>query len=199
MNTFAIGLAHVFLNNQLGDVAMENHEEVISRLKFIGHIQKDEKINVRHVNRQPNTLTTKIYRSVIYPDNRTNSLKFIKDVITRSFEIIEHYLHRGNILVCKSIVSDLIKARQGMLNLKYTYNDDTKFCCDMDVLIENIASRLTDLQSQTPTIFDEEVVEEKREEKKDERLREPREPREPREERVRDVINQSVNQNKHHK
>ena len=69
----------------------------------------------------------------------------------------------------------------------------------MDVLIENIASRLTDLQSQTPTIFDEEVVEEKREEKKDERLREPREPREPREERVRDVINQSVNQNKHHK
>jgi hypothetical protein len=157
MNTFTtvFGLAHVLLNNQLGDIAMENHEEVISRLKFIGHIQKDEKINVRHVNRQPNTFSTKIYRSVIYPDNRTNSLKFIKDVITRSFEIIEHHIHRGNTLICKSIVSDLVKARQGMLNLKYTYNDDTKFCCDMDVLIENIGSKLTDLQGEHPLIFEE--------------------------------------------
>jgi hypothetical protein len=165
MNTFAaIGLAHlkgVLLNNQLGDIAMENHEEVISRLKFIGHIQKDEKINVRHVNRQPNTFSTKIYRSVIYPDNRMNSLKFIKDVITRSFEIIEHHLHRGNTLICKSIIADLIKARQGMMNLKYTYNDDTKFCCDMDVLIENIGSKLTDLQRESPGIFEDKDAEEK--------------------------------------
>lgn len=165
MNTFAaIGLAHlkgVLLNNHLGDIAMENHEEVISRLKFIGHIQKDEKINVRHVNRQPNTFSTKIYRSVIYPDNRMNSLKFIKDVITRSLEIIEHHLHRQNILMCKSIIADLIKARQGMLNLKYTYNDDTKFCCDMDVLIENIGSKLTDLQQQAPVLFQEEQEERK--------------------------------------
>jgi hypothetical protein len=156
MNTLAaVGLKHIFSDNQIGAICMESHEEVISRLKFIGHIQKDEKINVKHVNRQPNTIYTKLSRSLLYPDNRTNALKFIKDVITRSFEIIEHYNHHGNMLVSKGIVADLLKARQGILNLKYTYNDDTKFCCDMDVTIETIASRITELQASHPDLFEE--------------------------------------------
>lgn len=166
MNTLAsVGLKHlkdIVISNHIGSGCMESHEEVISRLKFIGHIQKDEKINVRHVNRQPNTLMTKISRSVIYPDNRTNALKFIKDVITRSFEIIEHYNNNGNILVSRGIVADLVKARQGILNLKYTYNDDTKFCCDMDVIIENIVSKITSLRDNYPDLF----VDEEKDEKK---------------------------------
>lgn len=158
MNTLAaVGLKHIkdiFIDNNIGTLCMESHEEIISRLKFIGHIQKDEKINVRHVNRQPNTLFTKISRSVIYPDNRTNALKFVKDVITRSFEIIEQCNHQGNNIVSRGIVTDLLKAKQGILNLKYTYNDDTKFCCDMDVVIEVIASKITALQESHPELFD---------------------------------------------
>lgn len=159
MNTLAaVGLKHlkdIFVDNQIGSICMENHEEIISRLKFIGHIQKDEKINVRHVNRQPNTIYTKLSRSILYPDNRNNALKFVKDVVARSFEIIEQYNHQGNFLVSKGIVADLLKARQGILNLKYTYNDDTKFCCDMDVVIEIIASKITELQVSRPDLFDE--------------------------------------------
>jgi hypothetical protein len=159
MNTLAaVGLKHlkdILVDNQIGTICMENHEEVISRLKFVGHIQKDEKINVRHVNRQPNTIYTKLSRSLFYPDNRSNALKFVKDVISRSFEIIEHYNHQGNSLVSKGIVADLLKARQGILNLKYTYSDDTKFCCDMDVVIESIASKITELQASHPDLFEE--------------------------------------------
>ena len=167
MNTLAaVGIKHlkdIVVSNHIGSICMESHEEVISRLKFIGHIQKDEKINVRHVNRQPNTLMTKISRSVIYPDNRTNALKFIKDVITRSFEIIESYNNHGNVLVSRGIVADLVKARQGILNLKYTYNDDTKFCCDMDVIVENIASKIKSLKDTCPDLFlDDEEKEEKK-------------------------------------
>jgi hypothetical protein len=156
MNALAtLGLAHLKGVFVPSDITMENNEEIISRLKFIGHIQKDEKINVRLVHRQPNNFATKIYRTVLYPDNRFNALKFIRDVISRSFDIIEHYLHRSNILVCKSIISDLVKARQGIINLKYTYSDDTKFCCDMDVLIENINSQLSQLEKEHPEIFQE--------------------------------------------
>jgi hypothetical protein len=135
-------------------IAMENNEEVIARLKFIGHIEKDEKINVKHVNRQPNTLYTKFSRSILYPDNRANSLKFVRDVILRSFEIIEHLLHHKDTLVSQGIVTDLIKAKQGMLNLKYTYTDDTKFCCDIDVLIEQVASKLTSLKEHHLDLFE---------------------------------------------
>jgi hypothetical protein len=133
---------------------MENNEEVISRLKFIGHIEKEEKINIRQCSRQPNNIFTKLSRTLIYPDNRTNSLKFIKDVILRSFEIIEILIHNRHTITCKSIITDLVKAKQGMLNLKYTYNDDTKFCCDMDVLIEQVTSKITDLKEHNPTLFE---------------------------------------------
>lgn len=163
MNTLAaVGLKHIkdiIIDNQIGSICMENHEEVISRLKFIGHIQKDEKINVRHVNRQPNNLLTKLSRSIIYPDNRSNALKFVKDVIARSFEIIEQYNHQGNTVVSQGIVADLLKARQGIMNLKYTYNDDTKFCCDMDVVIEIIASKISSLRESHPELFLEEKKE----------------------------------------
>lgn len=132
---------------------MENNDEIISRLKFIGHIQKDEKINVRHVHRQPNTLYTKISRTILYPDSRTNSLKFIRDVVSRSFEILEHFIHEKNTEMCKSIVSDLLRAKQGILNLKYTYAEDTKFCCDMDITAELLAVKINSLKEDHPYIF----------------------------------------------
>ena len=157
MNIFLFGINHfknIQVYNQTDPIAMENNEEVISRLKFIGHIEKEEKINIRQCSRQPNNIFTKLSRTLIYPDNRTNSLKFIKDVILRSFEIIENLIHNHYILTCKSMITDLVKAKQGMLNLKYTYNDDTKFCCDMDVLIEQVTSKITHLKEHNPTLFE---------------------------------------------
>lgn len=157
MNTITalgVGLKHVFVDNQIGLDYMENREETISRLKFIGMIKKEEKINVRHVNIQPNTVYTKISRAILYPDNRNNTLKFIKDVILRAFEIIEHYNFQGNILLSRGIVADLLKTKQGILNLKYTYADDTKFCCDMDVMIETISSKINELKVSHANLFE---------------------------------------------
>lgn len=155
MNSLAIvGLKHLISDNQ-STICMENREEVISRLKFIGFIQKDEKINVRHVNRQPNTIYTKISRSVLYPDNRNNALKFVRDVIQRSFEIIDSHCLQNNSLLARGIVADLIKAKQGISNLKYTYTDDTKFCCDIDVLIEQINTKISVAKESYPDILEE--------------------------------------------
>jgi hypothetical protein len=154
--TFSVKyIKDILIDNQLGHIAMENKEEVISRLKFISHIQKDEKINVRHVNRQPNNFLTKIYRTMIYPDNRSNALKFIRDVIIRTFEIIETLVVKNDIVSCKVIFSDLLKAKTGMYNLKYTYSDDTKFCCDMDVLIEFVCSKILLFKENHPEMFEE--------------------------------------------
>jgi len=150
-----IGLKHIkdiWQDTHIRESIMENGEEIIARLKFIGYIEKEEKINVRHVNRQPNNMLTKLMRTLIYPDNRANALKFVKDVVTRSFEIVE--LRHSDVFMCRGIVSDLIKAKQGILNLKYTYNEDTKFCCDMDVVIESIVTQLAGLQIKYPALFE---------------------------------------------
>jgi len=150
-----IGLRHlkdIWQDNHIGESIMENSEEIMARLKFIGHIQREEKINTKYVSRHPNNMATRFWRTVLYSDNRTNALKFVKDVIARSLEIIE--LQHNDLVMCRSIVSDLIKAKQGITNLKYTYNEDTKFCCDMDVVIENIASQLTNIKEKYPDLFE---------------------------------------------
>jgi hypothetical protein len=152
-----LGLSHLkdtLLHNQI--ITMEDTSEVLSRLKFIGCIAKDEKIDVRHVKRQPDTMYTKFNRCFLYPDNRINTLKFLRDVLNRSFEIVEMFLRKDQITSCKTIINDLVKAKQGMLNLKYTYSEDTKFCCDMDVLIESVNTRICFLKETYPNLFEEE-------------------------------------------
>jgi hypothetical protein len=162
MNTVtAIGLNHVkniVLNNNspIENTAMENTEEVISRLKFLGLIQKDEKIDVRHISKHPDTYWTKIYRMFLYPDNRSNTLKFIRDVISRSFDIIECSVHQKNTLVAKGVIGDLGRVKNGLVNLKYTYSTDTKFCCDMDVVQGAIVAKLSDLKKNYPNLFEDE-------------------------------------------
>jgi hypothetical protein len=161
-------LKDILLDNKMEDLSMESNEEISSRLKFIGHIQKDEKINVRYVNRQHNNWITTVSRTILYPDNRANSLKFVKDVISRSFEIIEQYIRKQNINAIHSLINDLIKSQQGLLNLKYTYSEDTKFCCDMDVMIEHVRLKLVDLKEKHPEFFD--TIEREERDEKEENL-----------------------------
>lgn len=121
---------------------MESNEEIISRLKFIGLIQKDEKINVRHVNRQPNNWYTTVSRTILWPDNRHKCLKFIQDVINRSFQIVDQTIKEKDLKRAQMVLDDLKKSVNGMTNLKHTYIDDTKFCCDIDVLVQGIESKI---------------------------------------------------------
>jgi hypothetical protein len=147
---------YLFSNSAVGDsVSIENNEEIISRLKFIGHIQKDEKINVRFVNRQPNNWITAVKRSFFWHDSRDNALKFIKLVISRSFEIIDLSIRKMDVYIARNIIADLCKAKTGLLNLRYTYIDDTKFCCDIDVLIEKISANLRDIEKNYPELLNE--------------------------------------------
>lgn len=156
-------LKDILSDNQIS-INMENNEEIISKLKFIGHIQKNERFNSKYfIVQQSDSWLTRISRTLFYPDNRNNALMCIRHVIYRSFEIIDQMLHKKNYFECKQIISDMLKARQGMLNLKYTYRDDTKFCCDMDVLIQKIVFSLKKLEDENEKLFEEinkELIEE---------------------------------------
>jgi hypothetical protein len=148
-------LKDILSDNQIS-VSMENNEEIISKLKFIGHIQKNQRFNSKYFTvQQSDSWITTISRTLFYPDNRLNALMCIRHVITRSFEIIDGMLHKKNLLESKQMISDMLKARQGMLNIKYTYKDDTKFCCDMDVLIQKIIVNLKHLEDNNPELFEE--------------------------------------------
>jgi hypothetical protein len=124
---------------------MDNDQEVISRLKFIGTFKKGEKINTRHLFVQPNGINTALSRTFMHPDNRGNALTFCKDVITSTFELMESYQkseHTPEKTLYKTLRKDFDQAIIGMNNLKSTYILDNKFCCDMDTLLDNTIARL---------------------------------------------------------
>lgn len=137
------------------DLSMESTAEILSRLKFLGQIQKNEKIFTKGLTKQPDGWLTRFSRSFVAPDNRVNTLKFVRDVISRSFDILLSSITHSDEkkIDCRSVVKDLIKAQHGLSNLKETYIEDLKFCCDMDVFIEQIVFRLTEIKAKHPDLF----------------------------------------------
>lgn len=158
MNTLAaIGINHLSTLNtpQMETLHTEGQDEVISRLKFIGRVGQDEKIDVRNIAIQPNkSIVTRLYR-LVYQDNRGNCLRFLKAVIERAFEILELHLNKQDETFCRNLVQDLVQAKQGIKNLKQTYEEakDEKFCCDMVVLLEKIDAKLLSINKNYPELF----------------------------------------------
>ena len=121
--------------------------EVISKLKFIGKLQKGEKINVKYLYVQPSNWITRLSRTFYSTDNRMNAFNFIEGTINRSFEIItvsrQNRTSTSEKLI-DTISIDLREAITGITNFKDTYKDDVMICCKLATLIENIMYRIGD-------------------------------------------------------
>ncbi len=129
---------------------MDNNQEITSRLKFIGKIKKSEKINTRYMFVQQTGLTTSLTRTFFHQDNRSNTLNFIQETISRAFELLITYERSENDsdkILSSHLLRDLSNCCSGLTNLKATYIDDTKFCCDMDTLLEVVTARLEEMSS----------------------------------------------------
>ncbi len=124
---------------------MDSKQEIISRLKFIGKLKKGEKINTRHIYVQPSGIGTTLSRTFLYPDNRGNALNFVNETISRAFEILLTYSRTekdSEKILLNNLVNDLNQTTMGLNNLKFTYIDDSKFCCDIEALLESVQASL---------------------------------------------------------
>ena len=121
----------------------EKQEDDISRvsstLKFIGQIGKNEKIDVKNMYLQPNTFITSIIRTLYQLDNRQNTLELIQKTIEQSLQIIKN--ENTETQIKTNFLVDLEKSKEGIRNLKYTYNNDTMFCCNLESIIQMIDSK----------------------------------------------------------
>ena len=136
---------------------MEPSREILSRLKFIGYLKRNEKVNTKHVFVQPDGILTSLSRTLYNTDSRSSTLSFLQATITRSFEIMDLYSRattESDRLLYLNIIYDLTRAQGGLENLKYTYQDDVKFCCDVDTLNELIVARLSNI---SPTMIEEAI------------------------------------------
>jgi len=125
-------------------------DDIIPRIKFISKIQKGEKINVKHMQLVQDNIITKITRSFINNDTRSNTFTFIHTTIKKGFEILMMHIvndHPFDRALCQNLVNDLRQCKTGMLNIKDTYIEDLMFCCKMDALIEETDARIQDIES----------------------------------------------------
>jgi len=123
---------------------MESNKETISRLKFIGKIQIGDKVNLKSMYIQPDGLITQLLRS-INQDNRSKTLIFLQDTITKTFEILKFYeksTKASDQIMCSNLIIDLKNSKNGLNNLKETYTLDVKFVCDLDTLLQTIDAKL---------------------------------------------------------
>jgi hypothetical protein len=131
------------------DCRMESDQEICSRLKFLGKLNKGEKVNTRHVFAQQNDIFTRISRTLFYRENRWTTLVFVQNIITRAFQLIKLHKQSGlyaDRVLCLNIIEDIKKSKTGIANLRNTYGGDTKMCCDLDTIIQDIDSQLHDLE-----------------------------------------------------
>lgn len=139
-----------------------NNDFLSAKLKFIGKIKPNDKINVKHLYIQPNNFVSKISRSFVYHDERENALSFVHSTIEKTLEIISSTLvDQKDIKIDASkedrilnIVTDLKNAMYGIKNLAMTYVDDKFFCCKVEVLIQEIDVTLKSLLLKFPFLSD---------------------------------------------
>ena len=125
---------------------METQNETISKLKLIGRISNGDKLNTKYVFIQKDGFLTRLSRLFYYQDNRHNTINFVRNTIYSTFSMImtlKKSNKRYDNLILLNIIEDLEQAKGGMVNIKNTYADDIKFCCDIETLLEAVEVELT--------------------------------------------------------
>ena len=153
-NIMITALKYVF-NNDRRESMNERNRDTITRLKFIGTFQQGEKIDVKNLKIESNNIFTPLKR-LIQGESRDYTYSFLNTTIDRSFEIVSSYSHSEKIsekLFCKNILEDMIKAIKGLQNIQKTYKDDKLFYCNIETIIENIHSKLSEIKEKSPELF----------------------------------------------
>jgi len=156
MLSFIKFLTYIPINTSSKNVKLEENNEIISNLKFIGKIKAGEQINIDTLSICSRNLFTGFYRS-IYGEGRDRTFHFFSLTIKRAFEKVQAYINSQRMadkMLCIQIINNLYLAIYGLNNLKETYKEDRSFVCDLETLVENIESKLEELKTFKPDYFE---------------------------------------------
>lgn len=113
-------------------------DQILLNLKMIAKVRQHEKISTRNSVAvvEKNGLAQGLWRWM-YGEKRTLNLQFLTQVFERAFSYLQ--LHPRDVRV----MSEVQNATQGLQNLKTTYEDDPLTVARIQVLIDNIESRMS--------------------------------------------------------
>ena len=135
--------------------SFETAQEIITRLKFIGTIESGEKLDVRNMRIETNTMFTPVKR-MFFGESRDATLAFCSNTIERAFAITYSLAisdKPSDNKVCAHLLRDMNKAIIGLVNIQQTYKDDKMFVCNIETLMESIQAKILDVQQRYPEIY----------------------------------------------
>ena len=126
-------------------------EDIFINLTLLSKIDVGDKLiqngNMKHIN-----IDTSYFQFItrwFKGSNRNNSLKFINHVLNRAFEyndnMLEEQSEKSAVTVFR-LTADLKNSLNGLNNLKQTYSTDKLIQSELDVMIDNVRTKL-DLNS----------------------------------------------------
>lgn len=100
-----------------------NHDfrNVVCQLKFISFVKKRQKINTKHNSVYDNNWYDCIYRSILTPENRLDTVNYIQNTLDDAFKELSI---AKNDTQAKIIEVCLNETKCGIQNLMYTYQED---------------------------------------------------------------------------
>ncbi len=94
--------------------------DIISKLKFLSFVQKNQKINTRKVEIYNNNWYDVVYRSVIHPENRSDTIHFVNHIIESGINLYERSSEQRKVVLLDCIHN----TKAGLESLHYTYRTD---------------------------------------------------------------------------
>jgi len=139
---------HHFTANDLSEGSQDS---VLSGLKFIGKIRKNEKINTKTLTLQDNSSWLTGFFRLLTVQNRAKTMLYIRDIIDKSFNIVDIYSSSSDVRKQRMgsyIKKDIDGCIPGLKNLQDTYSDDVMFTCRLESCILDIKLRLLSYEDQ---------------------------------------------------
>lgn len=119
-------------------------EEIISNLKFLSKVQNGNKINISTKEIINNSYISRFNRTRLGVENRTETLRYIRNIIRTSIEQYyvflshkERFYHQLAFIIKKEI----IEAKKGIENLAKTYSEFD----DNNILVSDFEAVLTSI------------------------------------------------------
>ena len=94
--------------------------DIISKLKFLSFVQKNQKINTRKVEIYNNNWYDVVYRTIIHPENRSDTIHFVNHIIESGINLYE----RSSDPTRTVLLECIHQTKTGLDNLIYTYRTD---------------------------------------------------------------------------
>lgn len=118
--------------------------DCMSKLKFISNIKNGDKISVKTLTIQKDSMLTKLTRSLTGHENREGTIIFIASTLQKAYDT---YHKCQDDAIKKLLIDDMKAATSGIIALQFTYAIDQMTVCRLCAITQELSLFLEKVNS----------------------------------------------------